>query len=589
LEGRQLLTSATLQPISPITVPAKQGYTVPLLAATGATAAQTYTVTSSNPNIAASIATGPFWNVGVSYTDPANAANDFSGTLTFQLFQSLTPTTVSNISMLTNDGYFVNSGKFFSRIISGFVVQGGSPTLNGLEPNPPVSFGTEVVQQLAFTGTYQLGMAHSSLPNSNTSQFFITLGPQNSDLSYRYTVFGQLLTGVGTVNQMAAVPVMANTAPVPPGQHPEISQPVNPITITSATLTSTSADGVLLLDTTQANAGQTSTITITATDPSDGTKTSQAFVVTVGSYGGPTDPSINFRPLANSSVPAVQENTATKIQLRGQSGYPDPSRPGTLTYTIVSPPTHGTITNFNPTLGTFTYTPDTGFKGVDTLKYQVTATGPVTAAPAPAPSNVGTVSLVVGAGVTGAVIPVDNIFIVQPVPKAHVNNTVSIAQVPDATSPSNSTLLTTVNGLVSVVQPPTSDFNSIIVYGGKHANNDVVIDPSVTLPSTISSGQGQLNKLVAGSAVTREHGWFGHTTLVGGTGPNQLIGLAGHVKFKPTKTTTLIYTAQPRRRTNQLNPVPPVQTYYRYIHGHLIAVPDSVFKPPPFKFHKLES
>ena len=71
------------------------------------------------------VATGPFWNVGVSYTDPTNAANDFTGTLTFQLFQGLTPNTVSEISNLTNNGYYVNSGNFFNRILSGFVVQGG--------------------------------------------------------------------------------------------------------------------------------------------------------------------------------------------------------------------------------------------------------------------------------------------------------------------------------------------------------------------------------------------------------------------------------------------------------------------------------
>ncbi len=59
--------------------------------------AQTFTVTSSNPDIAASIAQGPFWSVGVSYTDPSNSSDDFTGTLTFQLFQNLTPNTVTKI------------------------------------------------------------------------------------------------------------------------------------------------------------------------------------------------------------------------------------------------------------------------------------------------------------------------------------------------------------------------------------------------------------------------------------------------------------------------------------------------------------
>ena len=54
LENRQLLT-ASLQPIPAVTVPALQGYTVPLLANSGAKDAQTFTVTSNNPDIGASV------------------------------------------------------------------------------------------------------------------------------------------------------------------------------------------------------------------------------------------------------------------------------------------------------------------------------------------------------------------------------------------------------------------------------------------------------------------------------------------------------------------------------------------------------
>ena len=67
---------------------------------------------------------------------------------------------------------------------------------------------------------------------------------------------------------------------------------------------------------------------------------------------GPTDPAINFRPFANSSVAAVTPNTATQVQLDGASGYPDSSTPSTLTYSLLSQPTHGKITNFNPSTGT---------------------------------------------------------------------------------------------------------------------------------------------------------------------------------------------------------------------------------------------
>src|SRR5262249_58940509 len=91
LEDRQFLT-ASLQPISNLTVPAQQGYTLPLNGS-ATTDAQTFTVTSSNPDIVASVPPGPFWTINVQYTDASNPANNFSGPLTFQLFQNLTPNT----------------------------------------------------------------------------------------------------------------------------------------------------------------------------------------------------------------------------------------------------------------------------------------------------------------------------------------------------------------------------------------------------------------------------------------------------------------------------------------------------------------
>src|SRR5947208_2671376 len=83
LEDRQLLT-ASLAPISNLTIPAQQGYTLPLNGS-GTTDVQTFTVTSSNPDIAASTAQGPFWTLNVQYTDTTNPQNNFSGPITFQL------------------------------------------------------------------------------------------------------------------------------------------------------------------------------------------------------------------------------------------------------------------------------------------------------------------------------------------------------------------------------------------------------------------------------------------------------------------------------------------------------------------------
>jgi cyclophilin family peptidyl-prolyl cis-trans isomerase len=410
LEDRQLMT-ASLQAISPVTVPALQGYTIPLVANSGATDGQTFTVTSSNPDIAASVAQGPFWTLGVSSQDATNPSDSFTGSLTFQLFQNLTPNTVKMIEQFTNDGFYVNSGDFFPRIVSGFdsplttVIQGGATNADGTgssgQPNTP--FANENVQQLALTGVDQLALANAGGTDTNDTQFFINTGSANA-LGYNYTVFGQLVAGQSTLAQMATVPVQTNSVTG------EDSQPVNALTITSASLSSTSPDGVAILDTTQAKQGETATITVTATDPTDGTTTSRSFNVQVGPYTGPTTSTaignINFKPFANSVATTAYENAPTQIQLSGQSTYPDVSAQAALNYTLVTLPSHGTVSNFNAAKGTFTYTPQSGYLGTDTFQYQVTATGPNTGA-AGATSNPATVT--VGVATDPPMVSVQNV------------------------------------------------------------------------------------------------------------------------------------------------------------------------------------
>jgi cyclophilin family peptidyl-prolyl cis-trans isomerase len=579
LEDRQLLT-ATLQAISNLTVPAQQGYTQPLLANSGATNPQTFTVTSSNPDIAATIEQGPFWTLGVSYTDPVTPANSFTGSLTFQLFQDLTPNTVKMITEFTNDDYYVNTGKFFPRIVKNFggtpftVVQGGSATLTGTgnSGQPGTPFANENVQQLAFSGVDQLAMANAGGTDTNDTQFFINTGSVNSQLGYGFTIFGQLLTGTATLGKMAALPVMTNTSTG------EDSQPVNPLTITSAALTSTNPNGVLLIDTTQAKQGETATIVVTATDPADHTTAKESFVVTVGPYGGPptssnpNPPSINFRPFANPTTGAVSQNSSGQIQLAGQSGFPVASTPSTLTYSLLSQPKHGTVSNFNASTGTLTYTANPGFLGSDTFTYKVTATGPKTT-PATTVSNPGTVTVLVGPIETGAVQVIGSALVIQPAPRTdHGKNIIHIAQIPDASATGGAIIQVNINGELDATQPAIGSINRIIVFGGKEAKNEVVVDPSVKLSTTISGGQGKINYLTGGGGPTREHGWFGNSTLIGGPGPNQLIGLAGKVKFKPSKATDLIFAGVPRRRTALLNPLPPGGTFFKFVHGRLVPV-----------------
>ncbi|MFI5459355.1 MAG: peptidylprolyl isomerase [Isosphaerales bacterium] len=572
LEDRRLLT-ATLQSISNMTVPAQQGAVVALLAQSTTTDAQTFKVTSSNPDIAASIVQGPFWTVGVSYTDP-NTSNSFAGSLTFQLFQNFTPNTVNMITQFTNDNYYVSSGKYFPRIVSNFggtgnyVVQGGAATLDGSGSSGQTGtpYPNENLQQLTLSGTNELALANSGGTDSNDTQFFINTG-QVSQLDYGYTIFGQMLTGQTTLGQMTQIPVMANTS------SGEVSQPVNPLTITRTTLTTTNPNGVLVVDASQAKSGETAVITVTATDPTDGTTAVQSFTVTINAYAGPATPTINFKPFANVTTASVAENGSQQVQLNGASGYPVTSNPGTLSYSLLSQPTHGTVTNFNASTGTFTYTPASNYLGPDTLQYKVTSTGPQTTLPTTLTSNAGTVTINVGATNTGAVNLIGTALVVTPLPRSdHGTNKIEVSEVAQASAAGGSVIQVNVNGELDAIQPGINTVNRIIVFGGKHANNDIIIDPSVTLPTTIDGGRGRINYLTGGGGTTREHGWFGSTTLIGGPGTNQLIGLAGHVRFKPSKATNVIYAGVPHRRTHLLHPVPPSGTFYKFVHGRLVPV-----------------
>ena len=383
LEGRALMT-ASLDPIAAVTSPQYQGYQVPLIG--GTTHAQTFTVTSSNPQVKASVASGQFLTIGV--THASSGANDpaFSGTMTFQLFQDLTPNSVSEIESLINgtataaqlstaaqayvgQNYYVPStistttpAKIFHRVASGFpgatdyIVQGGSLNGDGTGQVFATPYANEPSQQLAFTGTGQLALANSG-PDTNDSQFFVTTSPV-SELNYAYTIFGQLVDGQDILADMTKVAVSGTSS----------TTPTSPITFTQASLSSTSPDGVVHIDTTQAPANATSTVTVTATDVTDGSTTTQSFPVTVSAF----DTSAPDRPFLGPYDPTVSiaENQTLKLQLSAVATPPsDP-----VTYTVqggVSTDSSGTttftaVTNGTATVsstGLVTLTPTTGYTG----------------------------------------------------------------------------------------------------------------------------------------------------------------------------------------------------------------------------------
>jgi cyclophilin family peptidyl-prolyl cis-trans isomerase len=407
LEGRQLL-SASLAPIPNTTVPAQLGYQAPLDGSGNLAPSQNYTVSSDNPDVQVSVAQGQFWTITVSHqsVNSSDVTIDHES-MTFQLFGDLTPQTVARIATLTNDGYYtsgfpsqtppVAAGQYIPRITSvassGFsVVQGGSNSPTSTASSSGITpIATEAIQQLSFTGQYQLAMANTGAPNSTDAQFFITTGVPSPSVQqafdFNYTIFGQLVSGRQTLTDLSKVAVQTSF-------FGELSQPITPVTINAVSLYSNNVNGVIHIDTTSARSGETANITVTATDPTDGSHVIQSFKVTVSAYNGPTEPAINFKPFAGPTTATANENSSTSVQLVGQSGYPASSTPRTLSYTIHTQPGHGTISQFNPATGSLVYTPDPGYYGPDSFQYQVLATGPQTS-PATTSSNPASVTITV--------------------------------------------------------------------------------------------------------------------------------------------------------------------------------------------------
>lgn len=80
------------------------------------------------------------------------------------------------------------NGTTFHRVIPGFMVQGGDPTGTGMG-DAGYFFNDEIDPNLTFNVAGRLAMANSG-PNTNGSQFFITVAPQPT-LDQHYTIFGQ--------------------------------------------------------------------------------------------------------------------------------------------------------------------------------------------------------------------------------------------------------------------------------------------------------------------------------------------------------------------------------------------------------------
>lgn len=134
------------------------------------------------------------------------------GEIEFELYWKHAPRTCRNFYELASRGYY--DGTILHRIVRDFVVQGGDPTGTGKggESIYGKHFDDEIHPQLRHTGAGILSMANSG-PNTNGSQFFITLAPTHH-LDGNHTIFGRVKKGMEVVKKIGMVQVNGADKPV---------------------------------------------------------------------------------------------------------------------------------------------------------------------------------------------------------------------------------------------------------------------------------------------------------------------------------------------------------------------------------------
>ncbi len=134
------------------------------------------------------------------------------GKIELKLFPKVAPLAVENFTTHVKEGYY--NGTIFHRVIKNFMIQGGDPTGTGMggESIWHKPFKDEFAPNLIFDRPYLLAMANRG-PNTNGSQFFITVAPAPW-LNGGYTIFGKVIKGQEVVKKINSLPTDKNDRPL---------------------------------------------------------------------------------------------------------------------------------------------------------------------------------------------------------------------------------------------------------------------------------------------------------------------------------------------------------------------------------------
>lgn len=158
------------------------------------------------------------------------------GEFAFELYGDEAPIATANFIELARCGFY--DGIRFHRVLAGFVIQAGDPGTRDHDGDfegigrggPGYQFDIEPPAEHLAYEPYSVSMANDQVANG--SQFFVALADLSDGLPRAYTIFGQVVSGTDTVDEIATVPV----------NDPRVGIPADPVTISTITISGGSTE-----------------------------------------------------------------------------------------------------------------------------------------------------------------------------------------------------------------------------------------------------------------------------------------------------------------------------------------------------------
>lgn len=180
------------------------------------------------PLLASAQATKPTTPAPGPVEHPRVTMHTTQGDFTLELFPEKAPKSVANFLQYVRDGFY--DGTVFHRVVDGYMVQGGLYSRDLTQRRTRAAIPSEADNGLSnLRGT--VAVARGTDPNSGTAQFFVNLVDNRrldyvsnqSGLTWGFAVFGKVVTGMDTIDKIAALPTRA--------QGPFVGDVPNPLVV----------------------------------------------------------------------------------------------------------------------------------------------------------------------------------------------------------------------------------------------------------------------------------------------------------------------------------------------------------------------